>query len=105
MRREKRRGRKDGKPKLSCAKSHRERSTEGGKREKKKTAEFQEKAKNLERSGGVRRPRRGGFCGWIRRERLTEAQEQRVHAHAVDAEEAVGDEVGAHDHRLEGKRD
>lgn len=32
---------------------------------------------------------------------LTEAKEQGVHAHAVHAEEAVGDEVGAHDHRLQ----
>lgn len=35
---------------------------------------------------------------------LTEAEEEGVHAHAIDAEEAVGDEVGAHDHRLEEKR-
>lgn len=34
---------------------------------------------------------------------LTEAEEERVHAHGVDAEEAVGDEVGAHHHRLQGK--
>lgn len=32
---------------------------------------------------------------------LTEAEEEGVHTHAVDAEEAVGDEVGAHDHRLQ----
>ena len=32
---------------------------------------------------------------------LTEAQEQSVHTHSVDAEEAVGDEVGAKHHRLE----
>lgn len=34
---------------------------------------------------------------------LTEAEEERVHAHGVDAEEAVGDEVGAHHHCLQGK--
>lgn len=34
---------------------------------------------------------------------LTETEEERVHAHGVDAEEAVGDEVGAHHHRLQGK--
>lgn len=33
---------------------------------------------------------------------LTEAKEEGVHAHAVDTEEPVGDEVGAHDHRLQG---
>ena len=27
---------------------------------------------------------------------LTEAEEERVHAHGVHAEEAVGDEVGSH---------
>lgn len=32
---------------------------------------------------------------------LTETKEQGVHTHAVDAEEAVGNEVGAHDHRLQ----
>lgn len=32
---------------------------------------------------------------------LTEAEEEGVHAHAVHAEEPVGNEVGAHDHRLE----
>ena len=31
---------------------------------------------------------------------LTETEEQRVHAHAVDAEEAVRDQVGADDHCL-----
>jgi len=35
---------------------------------------------------------------------LTEAEEQRVHAHAVHAEEAVGDEVGSHDQRLGGEK-
>lgn len=43
--------------------------------------------------------------GWGDREPtagpLTEAEEEGVHAHAVDAEEAVGDQVGAHDHRLQ----
>lgn len=34
---------------------------------------------------------------------LTEAEEECVHAHGVDAEEAVGDEIGAHHHRLQGK--
>lgn len=34
---------------------------------------------------------------------LTEAEEEGVHAHAVHAEEPVGDEVGTHDHRLEEK--
>ena len=34
---------------------------------------------------------------------LTEAEEEGVHAHAVHAEEPVGDEVGAHDHRLKEK--
>lgn len=37
------------------------------------------------------------------RQPLTEAEEEGVHAHAVDAEEPVGDEVGAHDHRLKEK--
>lgn len=32
---------------------------------------------------------------------LTEAEEQRVHTHGVHAEEAMGDEVGSHDHRLQ----
>lgn len=31
---------------------------------------------------------------------LTETEEQRVHAHAIDAEEAVSDQVGANDHCL-----
>lgn len=31
---------------------------------------------------------------------LTETEEQRVHAHAIDAEEAVCDQVGANDHCL-----
>lgn len=31
---------------------------------------------------------------------LTEAEEQRVHTHAVDTEEAMGNQVGADDHRL-----
>ena len=34
---------------------------------------------------------------------LTEAEEEGVHAHAIHAEEPVGDEVGAHDHRLKGE--
>ena len=37
-----------------------------------------------------------------RREPLTEAEEEGVHTHRVHAEEPVGDEVGAHDHRLQG---
>lgn len=37
------------------------------------------------------------------RQTLTEAEEEGVHAHAVHAEEPVGDEVGAHDHRLKEK--
>ena len=35
---------------------------------------------------------------------LTEAEEERIHTHPKDAEEAVGDEVGAHQHRLWGNR-
>lgn len=31
---------------------------------------------------------------------LTEAEEQCVHTHAVDAEEAMGNQVGANDHSL-----
>ena len=31
---------------------------------------------------------------------LTETEEQCVHTHAVDTEEAVGNQVGADDHRL-----
>lgn len=34
---------------------------------------------------------------------LTEAEEEGVHTHAVHAEEPVGNEVGAHDHRLKEK--
>lgn len=37
------------------------------------------------------------------RRTLTEAEEEGVHAHAIDAEEPVGNEVGAHDHRLKEK--
>lgn len=32
---------------------------------------------------------------------LTEAEEQRVHTHGVHTEEAMGDEVGSHYHRLQ----
>lgn len=32
---------------------------------------------------------------------LTEAEEEGVHAHPIDTEEPVGNEVGAHDHRLQ----
>lgn len=32
---------------------------------------------------------------------LTEAEEERIHTHGVHAEEAMGDEVGSHDHRLQ----
>lgn len=37
--------------------------------------------------------------GWVEGS-LTEAEEQRVHTHAVDTEEAMGNQVGADDHRL-----
>lgn len=33
-------------------------------------------------------------------EKLTEAEEERIHTHGVHAEESVSDEVGAHDQRL-----
>lgn len=32
---------------------------------------------------------------------LTEAEEKRIHTHGVHAEEAMGDEVGSHYHRLQ----
>lgn len=31
---------------------------------------------------------------------LTEAEEECVHAHSVNAEESMSDEIGAHQHRL-----
>lgn len=34
---------------------------------------------------------------------LTETQEQGVHAHGVHAEEAMGNQVGSHYHRLRGR--
>lgn len=42
-----------------------------------------------------------GISGERRQRLLTEAEEQRIHTHGVHAEEAVGDEVGSHDHRLQ----
>lgn len=32
---------------------------------------------------------------------LTEAEEQRIHTHGIHAEEAMGDEIGPHYHRLQ----
>lgn len=37
---------------------------------------------------------------WLNAKLLTEAEEQCVHTHGVHAEEAMGDEVGSHYHRL-----
>lgn len=37
---------------------------------------------------------------WLNATTLTEAEEQCVHTHGVHAEEAMGDEVGSHYHRL-----
>lgn len=37
--------------------------------------------------------------GWAKGS-LTEAEEQRVHTHAIDTEESMGNQVGADDHRL-----
>ena len=43
-----------------------------------------------------------GGGSWGAGGQLTEAEEEGVHTHPKDAEEAVGDEVGAQQHRLWG---
>lgn len=42
--------------------------------------------------------------GWRVEGTLTEAEEERVHTHPKDAEEAAGDDVGSHDGGLQETR-